>query len=598
MQKKNKRNKKKKNGGGRHRRRTKSSGRGSVGDTDKKSKLRQEGELILEVVKKMAGRSLTVSRKVQEAGLELVSGTDAGGGTNLQGDIAFVLKGQPGMGLTFLPDYQLEAELEITVQIQAYSDENYLKAEGDPVEEILCPARHGLCLSPSNGLLGFFNKVDVTYDSVYLDGLDNTVCGAANLMAKTGSLEASFNPAFLSVGVVTKSSSSSSSLPCFNREFKDLVRGPGNLDRLWPDHPQLDKGFRTHRAAIPRFPFRVFPPWQTQRLAGILSPPPLVGVIPPDTDFRVLLRRETRVPDIMQLLPLNLSSELACAAESKRTTIPQAVRNWRRFAVTSGTGNDNKTYHEVVSATPRFRKIYLVVKRLVLLADPPRPWPPQTFSVYRTFTREMSKASSQVHLLNWDLPMPPATLFIMFLREHEVMGGGGGLGDTPEKLNQLLSTCPDRHFRPVQIAGLKLCDNTEPAADVLVDNFHLEGLHKSYPDRSLIRYMDHLRSQGFLSAGRETERFFDLPRVLPSEDALRNDPGDMAVYPVALDRGARAWPEQTDSNRCPLHLEVTLTAPMEEKDTWYLCCVFEHAGQAVFHGQTKYESYYTRFPWQ
>ena len=63
---------------------------------------------------------------------------------------------------------------------------------------------------------------------------------------------------------------------------------------------------------------------------------------------------------------------------------------------------------------------------------------------------ELSKASTQVHHLAWDLPRPPATMFLCFLWEAEVMGGGGGIGDTHAKFKKLLSTCPDNFYRPLR----------------------------------------------------------------------------------------------------------------------------------------------------
>ena len=71
--------------------------------------------------------------------------------------------------------------------------------------------------------------------------------------------------------------------------------------------------------------------------------------------------------------------------------------------------------------------------------------------------------------------------------------------------------------------------------------------------------------------------------------APREPPGDREV----LQPGS--WPE-AGSHRCPLRLEITLASPLDEKDSWYLICMFEHAGRAVFNGR-KYESSYSSFPW-
>ena len=95
-----------------------------------------------EGVKRAAKASYTMGRSgtgVREGGLIWVAGKDAGGGSNLEGDVVFHLRGEPGLGLSFLPDYQLEAELSLEVGVQAYTDNNYLLTEGAVKTEMLCP---------------------------------------------------------------------------------------------------------------------------------------------------------------------------------------------------------------------------------------------------------------------------------------------------------------------------------------------------------------------------------------------------------------------------------------------------------------------------
>jgi len=88
---------------------------------------------------------------------------------------------------------------------------------------------------------------------------------------------------------------------------------------------------------------------------------------------------------------------------------------------------------------------------------------------------------------------PPASLFIMFLRQEEVMSGGGGMGDTPEKLNKLLSTSPDLNYRPLKLDELKLVDNLVPTAEWAVEALSLQNMTKAYPDPSWRQYVAHLR---------------------------------------------------------------------------------------------------------
>lgn len=65
---------------------------------------------------------------------------------------------------------------------------------------------------------------------------------------------------------------------------------------------------------------------------------------------------------------------------------------------------------------------------------------------------------------------------------------------------------------------------------------------------------------------------------------------------MALDRAANpSW--RTPVGRSPLRLEITLSAPLEEQETWFLVCVFEHAGRVLFE-KGKYASEFAQFPWQ
>lgn len=84
-----------------------------------------------EGVRRAAKADYVRDGQVREGGLIWVAGKDAGGGSGLEGDVVFHLRGQPGLGLTFLPDHQLEAEMSLEVGVQAYSDENYVLPEGE-----------------------------------------------------------------------------------------------------------------------------------------------------------------------------------------------------------------------------------------------------------------------------------------------------------------------------------------------------------------------------------------------------------------------------------------------------------------------------------
>ena len=91
-----------------------------------------------------------------------------------------------------------------------------------------------------------------------------------------------------------------------------------------------------------------------------------------------------------------------------------------------------------------------------------------------------------------------------------------------------------------------------------------------------------------------------LPDALDAAGSpqLLTDPGAFSVYPVALDRSDHADPGRpTLIGRSPLRLEITLSAPMEEQETWFLVCVFEHAGRALFEPRN-YASEFAQFPWQ
>ena len=72
---------------------------------------------MMEAIKKAASKSYALGRKVKDGGMILVPGLNGGGGTGLDGDISFTVKGQAGVALTFLPGYQLQGEMEIEVEV-------------------------------------------------------------------------------------------------------------------------------------------------------------------------------------------------------------------------------------------------------------------------------------------------------------------------------------------------------------------------------------------------------------------------------------------------------------------------------------------------
>jgi len=281
----------------------------SVKVVDDPRRLREEADQMWEGVRRAAKADYVRDGQVREGGLIWVAGKDAGGGSGLEGDVVFHLRGEPGLGLTFLPDHQLEAEMSLEVGVQAYTDENYVVPEGEVNEffneklyilkkifqvktEMLCPKRHGLALSAETGLLSFYSRVETTYHNGYADPLENLSCGAANLLMKTGAMETSFG-------------------------------GP-KPHSPWPTDPSENPAttFRLYRCPIPRYPFRLLAPWHRARLTGTLGRSldyPHAGIIPPDTDFRVLLRRETRVPEIMMLHPGRQQDHLACGDSKKLT---------------------------------------------------------------------------------------------------------------------------------------------------------------------------------------------------------------------------------------------------------------------------------------
>jgi len=127
---------------------------------------------------------------------------------------------------------------------------------------MLCPKRHGLALSDDTGLLSFYSRVETTYHNGYADPLENLSCGAANLLMKTGAMETSFG-------------------------------GP-KPHSPWPTDPSENPAttFCLYRSSIPWYPFRLLAPSHQARLASTLGCSldyTNAGIIPPDTDFRVLL---------------------------------------------------------------------------------------------------------------------------------------------------------------------------------------------------------------------------------------------------------------------------------------------------------------------
>ena len=164
----------------------------------------------------------TLSRgQIREGGVVLVPGRDAGGSIDLAGDIVFQVGGDPGRGLTFLPEYQLEGKILFLLGIQEYSDKNYMLEVGSLQQVPFCPDLHGLALSPTAGLMSLFCQVEVTYGGSYHDLLKNLVCGGANVAAKISALEASLA---LDPGG-NDEDEDRVGLPCFNQEA-DRFRPP------------------------------------------------------------------------------------------------------------------------------------------------------------------------------------------------------------------------------------------------------------------------------------------------------------------------------------------------------------------------------------
>ncbi len=472
-----------------HHRRSK---RGEGEERGGERRLRETAESLVEGSKRAARARFTVSRgQIREGGVLLVPGRDAGGTTDLVGDVVFQVTGDPGRGLTFLPEYQLEGEVSILVGVQEYSDENFMMPQGSVKQVPLCPDVHGLALSPTAGLMSLFHQVEVTYGGSYQDPLENLICGGANVAGKISALEASLGP--LDPG--GEEDEDRVSRPCFNREA-DEYRPPNNE---WPLTDEGVNEFRVYRSRIPRFPFRVLSPWQRARVQGTLGrridyPP--CGIVPPGVDFRVLLRRETRVPTLMLLYPMRQDAKFPCGDAELDESDTSRWRQYTQESLDETTQTKKTRYFEVVTATPKIRRLSLVMRRIQLLGGE-NSWPPQIHTVYRTQGVELSKASTQVHQLAWDLPHPPATLFLCFLREEEVMGGGGGIGDTLPKLKKLLSTCPDNFYRPGKLEELRLVDNQDPTNTQIVEALGLQRMSRVYPDASLRHYVEHLRCRTF-----------------------------------------------------------------------------------------------------
>ena len=113
-----------------------------------------------EGVKRAAKVGYVPGGQVREGGLIWVAGKDAGGGSGLEGDVVFHLRGEPGLGLTFLPDHQLEAEMSLEVGVQAYSDENYIVPEGEVNIFVIVSVSFMLC-SESTQLSTYFYVHDL-----------------------------------------------------------------------------------------------------------------------------------------------------------------------------------------------------------------------------------------------------------------------------------------------------------------------------------------------------------------------------------------------------------------------------------------------------
>jgi len=465
-------------------------------------KLRGEGEQGLESLKRFGGRRFQLNRNVNDLGAHPILGQNAGGGTEFDGDLVFHIPGTPSVAVTFLPQFQLLFEARITVKVTEYANKDYLsvKTGTETTEETLVPRKHGLAPSPSNGLYSLYDKTTISYNHGYEEALDNLTCGSANLLAKTGVLEASFNPHWRpgGGGAASDFDPPTYALPAFNRTAEEILQeGAGLVDRVWPTKT-TESGYRTYRSRIPKYPFRTLAPWQQARLTESLGGGggvyPKVGIIPPNVDVRLVLGRDQKVPHIMQLIPLHQKGSQA--GDDPAEFSDTVTKAWRQYR----TGKEESAYRyfEVESAQIHIRKVYLLCKKIALLMTDPRQtsaWlsAPQVFSCYRTYATQLLKTSVSNYYLSWDVSQAPATIFIGFLRESEVQRGGSGIADTQAKLAKLMSTSSDHWYRPLKLASLRLCDNTGPNADVLVDGFRLDNMGLDAPDPTLPVYAEYLR---------------------------------------------------------------------------------------------------------
>ena len=353
--------------------------------------------------------SQSVTRGVVEEGIILVPPINGVKGET----ILFKVPTDGFSNYTFLDTYHLQGVLDFKVKYQEYTDDTYTTKKKANVteEDFLRPEKHGFSLPTSSGLLALFKRAEVSFDT-YTDQLSSFSGGSLNWINRLSTLETGFS----ADSTTNEELSEYGLIPAFNRNLVDLTNlMGGSVSELWPDN-DASTGGRTFYARLNVFPFRVFPPWQNQRIKKNLGPN-LVNrngaLIPKQVQLNLKLEVEKTIPAMYRFtVPLQEHSLV-----SKEDPTAEEKMSWQRFTLREKDDPTKIVYCQMIEIVPELMDLHLVIRKIRELSPRIETHFTQFYSVYRTSLHQLENASQQIHYLSWDIENQPSTLFLSFIRD-------------------------------------------------------------------------------------------------------------------------------------------------------------------------------------
>lgn len=372
-------------------------------------KFRSQSQLICDRLNYYSSKKKkndVVSKPVEDNGLILVPPVNGVKGNSIN----FTVPSDGFSCLTFLNTHHLQGELDFKVKYEVYSDDTYTTKTSTLEEELLRPSKHGWCLPSSVGLLTLFKSAYVSFDS-YGQQLASYPGGSLNWLNRIGVMETAFQADSYTVSELAEYGL----IANFNRYLTDLTNIMGDsVAELWPN-TDAQKGPRTFFMRLPIFPFRLFSPWQNQKIRRNLGAHMVAGngaVIPKNVDFNLTLEVEKNIPALYRFTKIAQDHSLL----AKIDPTDADKMEWRRFTFKK---NDDTIMHcKMIEIVPELTSLHLVACRLKELTPRIETLFTQYYTVYRSALHKLESASMQTLHFGWDIDQQPTTLILGFVRDE------------------------------------------------------------------------------------------------------------------------------------------------------------------------------------